>query len=74
MNSDEKSCSVWQCQGWQINSQQAIGGNHWVATLQFGQDSISVAGIEVPYEDYKRIHQKILLADRWMIDGCCRIF
>lgn len=26
-------------------------------------------GIEVPHEDYKRTHQKILDSDRWIIDG-----
>lgn len=26
-------------------------------------------GAEVPYEDYKRAHQQILVTDRWIIDG-----
>ena len=26
-------------------------------------------GAEVPYEDYKRVHQEILLTDGWIIDG-----
>lgn len=26
-------------------------------------------GAEIPYEDYKCTHQKILLTDRWIIDG-----
>ncbi|NJL38787.1 MAG: adenylate kinase [Leptolyngbyaceae cyanobacterium RM2_2_4] len=26
-------------------------------------------GVKVSYEDYKRIHQEILLTDRWVIDG-----
>ena len=26
-------------------------------------------GVEIPYEDYKRIHQQILDTDRWIIDG-----
>ncbi|BAZ13286.1 hypothetical protein NIES4071_51250 [Calothrix sp. NIES-4071] len=26
-------------------------------------------GAEVPHEDYKRAHQKILLTDQWIIDG-----
>lgn len=26
-------------------------------------------GSEVPHEDYKRIHQQILVTDRWIIDG-----
>jgi adenylate kinase family enzyme len=26
-------------------------------------------GIEVPQEDYKRIHEKILVTDQWIIDG-----
>jgi adenylate kinase family enzyme len=26
-------------------------------------------GTEIPQEDYKRAHQKILLTDRWIIDG-----
>ena len=28
-----------------------------------------LGGTEVPYEDYKRVHQEILLSDRWIIDG-----
>ena len=26
-------------------------------------------GAEVPHEEYKRTHEKILAADRWIIDG-----
>lgn len=26
-------------------------------------------GIEVPHDDYKRLHQEILATDRWIIDG-----
>lgn len=26
-------------------------------------------GVEVPQEEYKRIHEKILLTERWIIDG-----
>jgi adenylate kinase family enzyme len=26
-------------------------------------------GVEIPQEDYKRAHQKILMSDRWIIEG-----
>jgi len=32
-------------------------------------DTISIRGIEVLQEDYKRTHEKILVTDRWIIDG-----